>query len=82
MSRYSIVHNDTGEIVREVTSEQLQRANELLKANKRPYGHVKPSTYKRQTIGQAAESWWQSLQAAGGWVTVVVGLVLVLAVVS
>lgn len=32
MSTYAIVHTGTGEIVREVTSEQLQAANKLLLA--------------------------------------------------
>lgn len=80
MTRYSVVNNETGEVVLETDSAHLQRANDLLKANKRPYGYVKPSTFKRQTIGQACESWWHSAKEGGMTVLAFGGLVLVLAV--
>lgn len=89
MTRYSVVDNDTGEIMLETDSQHLQAADRLLRETKHrssvsrpPYGHVKTSTYKkRQTIGQAAESWWQSAKAGGQSLLVIVALVALCAVV-
>lgn len=50
MTRYSVVNNETGEIMLETDSRRLQAANKLLqgqRAPSRPYGIVRTKTYKQ-----------------------------------